>query len=297
VGARDATAWHGVLTLERTSPWRFTWRVAARSDGTLDVVRGVETKPQPSSPPSLALPFVATLRDAVSAVRGVVLLEGERSTVDLDLPGTPEKLTLDPDGALFGRFFDVSASDKGTLVRRGYQTLARDPAAAESIFRQALALPPDSGRGGSDDADVRLAAAPVLDVTAALELARAALDRGADDEARGRIDQAREALGRVHAFYRAELETDLAVIESRLALRGDGARAVARRLTKLWDDGALTNAEGLLLLAVAARRLGDEDLAQDAIEIAQRRRAEVTDLGPLLSARVPLRAGVGRLVR
>ena len=76
----------------------------------------------------------------------------------------------------------------------------------------------------------------------------------------------------------------MTLVESRLDLRRGQARTAARRLTKAWDDGRLENAEGLLLLAIAAGESGDDGLAGDAIDAAMERRAEVVDPDGLLAA-------------
>jgi hypothetical protein len=46
-----------------------------------------------------------------------------------------------------------------------------------------------------------------------------------------------------------------------------------------------------LLLAIAARDSGDDELAADAVDAARERRAEVSDLGALLERKTAARAG------
>ena len=47
------------------------------------------------------------------------------------------------------------------------------------------------------------------------------------------------------------------------------------------DDAGWSDAEALLLLALAAREIDDGDLLERALDAARKRRAEVASLGPL----------------
>ena len=92
-------------------------------------------------------------------------------------------------------------------------------------------------------------------------------------------------------MLRPSVETEIVLVESRRDLRRGEARGAARRLGKAWNDGWLESGEGLLLLAIAAKQSGDDELAADAVEAARKRRAEVSDLGALLERNVE--QGVG----
>jgi hypothetical protein len=266
--------WRVAIDVVRTAPHRFVYHVVERANGALDVVRDVLDEELPPPAP-LAVPFEVVLGASSAAARGVVRLGGPRSSVTIEAPGPPDPLTLDPDGILPAEFIDVTKTDKFVLARRGYQALTRDPAAAAARFRAALATPND--QPGVEE-EIDRADGVILDLNAHLELARHALDRGADLEAEAAIAAATDELEKVEPSYRAELQSELLVVECRLALRRGDARRVARRLERAWSGGDLLDAEGLLLLAIAARDSRDFDLSARALAAAAKRRAEVSGL-------------------
>jgi hypothetical protein len=295
--------WRMAIDVVRTVPFHFSYRVVERPTGGLDVMRDVlEAKPS-ASPPTLAVPFEVTIAGTAAALpaakrldgdvdrpdigRGVLLLEGERSSVEIEMPAEPGGLTLDPGQILLANFIDVTKMDKSLLLRRGYQALAHQRAAAEARFRDALAVEVPAAANDADlDQQIDRARAQVVDVTASLELARLALDRGDDGDATTWIVSAKAALKRLAGVLRPEIETEIVVVESRLDLRRGDARGAARRLGKARNNGSLENGEGLLLLAIAARQSGDDELAAQAVEEARKRRAEVSDLAPLIDRKV-----------
>ena len=301
--------WRVAIDVVRTAPFRFSYRVVERPNGGLDVMRDVLAAEPPASPPTLAVPFEVTIAGTASALtaakrgkeadagapdigRGVLLLEGERSSVEIEVPAEPDRLTLDPDQILLADFIDVTEMDKILLLRRGYQALASEPAAAEARFRDALAAEVPAAPNDADlEQQIDRATAQAVDVTASLELARLALDRGADGDATTWIESAKAALKKLAGVLRPAIETEILLVESRLDLRRGDARGAARRLGKAWNDGSLESGEGLLLLAIAARQSGDDELAADAVEAARKRRAEVSDLGALLDRKVEQGAG------
>jgi aminopeptidase N len=304
-GAGAERKWRMTVDAVRTAPFRFSYRVGLRPNGAADVLRDVLTTAPPANPPALVVPFEVTLRgsptpaagarkrgnDAAARTdlgRGALLLEGVQSSVSIELPGEPERLALDADEILLANFIDTTEASKPVLLRRGYQALASDAAAAPARFRDVLAAElPERSDQADLDAEIERAAGEIAHVTAQLELARLALDSGADDEAAASIAAATSALKRMDAALRSSLDVEVLLVESRLDLRRGGARSVARRLTKAWDNDALDTAEGLLLLAIAARETGDEKLAAEALEVARERRAEVGDLGALLESKGP----------
>ncbi|HEX2463678.1 MAG TPA: M1 family aminopeptidase, partial [Thermoanaerobaculia bacterium] len=294
--------WRMAIDVARTAPFRFCYRVSERANGSLDVSRDVLAAQPAASPPTLAVPFEVTIPGPASALsaakrseeddarppkvgRGFILLEGERSSVEIKVPAEPGVLTLDPEQILLANFIDVTEieTNKFLLLRRGYQALVAEPAAAEARFREALAVEVPVAPNDADlEQQIDRATGQVIDVTANLELARLALDRGADGDAATWIASAKAALKKLTGVLRPGVETEIVLVESRLDLRRGDARGAARRLGKARNDGGLESGEGLLLIAIAAKQSGDDELAADAIEAARKRRAEVTDLGALL---------------
>ena len=97
------------IDVARTAPFRFSYRVSERADGSLDVMRDVLAANAAASPPTLAVPFEVTIRGSTDSRsrprpsaakktdaartrvgKGVLLLEGERSSVEIEVPAEPD---------------------------------------------------------------------------------------------------------------------------------------------------------------------------------------------------------------
>ncbi len=294
-----------------TNRYRFRYRVVEAGRG-LDVVREVVPRAPMAADAELVVPVEVPLRPAAGSASGkkkkardedpaigsasttrtgYLLLDRSASTVELRLPEEPDKLVIDPGDTVLGRFFDVTRPTKATWLRRGQSAAgAGDVETAGSYFRRALETPAASpgvagaqdGRGGEGENRP----GDYWDTLAHLALARLALDRRADSEAASQMDSARASMKKLGPDHRESVGTVAELVQSRLDLRGGDSSRVANRLDRLWKEGDLDDAEGLLLLAVAARASGEPELLTRVLEAAEERRA---DLGDIASLRAPPR--------
>lgn len=203
-------------------------------------------------------------------VQGRFWLRGETGEIDIELDFEPRDLLLDRRQEVFGRFFNERHRPKRTQYLRALDAVAAgDAAAAEASCRQALAVAVYEGPEYDDapDEDSQAEDRKILDGQVQLLLARLFLDAGRDDEAATAIEAARDLL---RPSARPWWEEPLRILDARLALhQRDAERAYKRLKKKILKTGDLEDAEGALLLAIAATELGKEKEARDALEIAK----------------------------
>ena len=125
--------------------------------------------------------------------------------------------------------------------------------------------------------DVEKIVNQLLDVGVRIEMARVyAFERNAD--------KAQEAIGRARKIAGTDrtawwIGDDGTILDARIdMLRGNDRRAVGRLAKPLLEAETLDSAEGFALLAVAAHRSGQEEIAHHARVEAERRGVDMSAL-------------------
>ena len=255
-------------------PYRFRYR-AVRDGDTWDVRR--EQVVDASSPFEIVVPFKVPVlmadgpepgrgEDANAILEGRLVVQGERTAIDMEIDHEPKELWLDPDHRVFGRFWNARRSPRRMAFYEALDLAALGkPAEAEERLAAALALP----LGDDDDRG----AARRLDARIQLELARLALDRGDDAAAAERLRLARDGFSSTSP-WRADIE----LLELRSEVRrGDHADA-AKRLAKTVRTPGLDSTEAYVLLAIAAKQSGRAADLVRAREVAAARGADLSAL-------------------
>lgn len=272
------------------SPYRYAFRVVDRG-GTLDVVsrRLDQTELGDSTlfvPVEIAVfnpegdtrkrkgfdPRVA----GNATVSGRMAVRGESSEFSFEVSHEPLELWLDRRGEVFGIFFNERRHPKRMLFSQGFdQAAAGEHSAAEDLYRRALGAEVFSGPsyGVDTDEDVIEEEGARLDGWIRLRLARLYLDQGRTADARATFDRLENDLSR---GLRQELKAQRWVLEARLAIQeGDPGRAYELLNKKALRLSIRSDAEGLLLLAIAARGTGREEESASAVAAAKEKGAEV----------------------
>ncbi len=274
--------WRVRIDARQELPVRTRFAVVPLADGRLDVARsrvepdvGVESS-------ELVVPLQILLAaDAAGSGNGEghdllvgrMVVSGRHTEVETEIERKPQRLWLDRDHEIFGRFLDRRQHPKRMLLQQAAkQAAAGDLEAAEGTLLRALAT--RSPLASTDH---------LLDAHLHLQLAGVRLDRGRDADAVASLEQARDAFeqGRselphteTRRFARA-----FEVAEARIeVLRGDHAAAFERLRGGVLDREDATSTEGYLLLAIAARETGHASELEEAIGIARRRGADVSEL-------------------
>jgi tetratricopeptide (TPR) repeat protein len=107
-----------------------------------------------------------------------------------------------------------------------------------------------------------------------LHLARLYLDQGRPDEAEEALKAARDVLD---VRQEERFQGWLSRIEARIQIqRGEYETAFKRLNKRMMQKHRSNSTEGYLLLAIAARALGKEDVLADSLEAAEEQGADVT---------------------
>jgi len=275
--------WMVTGTARQQSSYRYRYRVVERPGGRLDVAADpvAELSVEESRlvvPIRVEIPDSGALGVGTTTLQAHTLLAGSVTDFQFELPVRPEHVSLDPDHEVLGRFFDERRYPKRTALSRGLGLLAGgDPEGARKALRDALAAEVfggDEAQGRGEERDDEEEGRR-LDVRILARLARLSL-------VEGRVEEAAELAGRAREMLRhkdpAWLEEDVRVVEARVALtRGDAQGAFDLLHAKVLRD-RVEEAEGLAVLAIAARQVGDRDELEEASEAAI---AAGVDLGPL----------------
>lgn len=279
------------------SPCRYRYRVVERG-GVLDVGRECPEQIEVADS-ALVVPVQVAVfdpakagaqarkarkRDAAEVGNAILqthlLLSGESSDLDLTLDYEPKELWLDRGLQVFGRFFNERRHPKRMLYYRGLDLAAAgDESEAETLYRQALAAEVFAGPAYTDrDRGDFKNEGQGLDARIHLQLARLHLDQGGAVDARGAFDRAEKL---TTGPLRYQLGGQLKTLEARLAIHaGDFERAYAILRKAILRRGEVDSAEGLLLLAIAARETDHRDDYQAAVDAAAAKGADVTLLSP-----------------
>ena len=268
---REDGAWMVSGKARQQSPYRYEYRVVSRPDGGFDVEReAVQQMEMTDSRLVVPVRIVIEKPDGGGRGRleGQTLLHGQETEFHFPIPEKPVEVLFDPEHEVFGRFFNGRRWPKRILYYRGLDLAAAgDLDGAEAAYREALTTEVFDGTaldGEEPDEDDLKTAGRQLDARILLHLARLALDRVGDGgrepdrEAAADLDRAEALLERHDPFWMHE---DLKVLRARLALRrGDFQAAYDQVRHKAFRDD-VEDTEGLAILAVAARRVGDDEEA------------------------------------
>ena len=277
------------------APYRYRYRVVKTGRG-LDVSRERLDQIQVADS-SLVVPVEIAIYDVSrdpakvnkldgkvvpnATARGHILLRGEKTDIEIPLDQEPKDFWLDPQQAVFGRFFNESHNPKRVLFHQGMDAAAAGRAGdAEALFTRALAAEVEVTTNPMasllrDEGQIRRQG-KLLDALIELNRARLFLDQGDDAQAQPAFDRARKAL----APYSSWFQEDLKVIESRLDIRrGDYDKAFKRLNKGLLRRGTLDSTESFILLAIAAQATGHTAELKEATEAAKENGADLALLG------------------
>ncbi|HEX6851777.1 MAG TPA: M1 family aminopeptidase [Candidatus Polarisedimenticolaceae bacterium] len=268
-------------------------RVVARLDASArwSVAPARPPAEEPLEITRLVVPWVARTGEGEPAKRleGAVALPVPSGAFEIVVEHEPKEFRINAMGLVYADRRDEStAAGKDELLRRGTRrALEGRDEEAEADFRAVLAHPPEPGRGAALQARY-------ADGGAHVGLARVALDRGRDEEARAELELATEVLG---AGHRHAFDAERNLLRARLELRSEEAEAAYARLAKRlylpfrqratettserarrvrFASGEAGTAESYAVLALAARLTNRQEVADLAAQEAVKRGADLS---------------------
>jgi hypothetical protein len=243
--------------------------------------------------PRLVVPWSARAAKLSPPKRmeGTVALPVPGGKFEIEVPAEPSEFRLNAMGIVFaGRSVEPAADSRNGLLRRGMRRAMEGRLEeAEADLKAVLAAAPSGSRDGAFQARYENGGAHV-------GLARIALDRGLDEQARAHLRDAEEALG---IQQRLEFRAERDLLESRLDLREGQAEAAYDRLSRTlflpfrqtasettveqarrvkFADGRVGTAESYAVLALAARLTRRPEVAELAAREAEKRGADLSAL-------------------
>ncbi len=293
----EADKWQVKLVARQETPYRYSYRVEDRGDGSLDVARQRLDQIEIEGS-TLYVPFQIAVfkpdqgqRDADRKLKldprisgnalvvGRVALGGASTEITIPIDHEPKELWLDGKGEVFARFFNEHRYPKRMLYYQGLnQAAACRHAEAEALYRRALAAEVFSGpryRYAPKSKDLE-AEGRRLDAWIRLWLVRLYLDAGRTGDARASFDQLDKSLNRP---IRQGLGFRLRNQEARLAIQEGNTEIAYKMLRKpVLKRGVRPGTESLLLLAIAAKATGNSEDYETALEAATEKGADVTAL-------------------
>ncbi len=264
--------WTVTGVARQQAPYRYTYRVVRRPGGGFDIAREavLQMKMDDSR---LVVPVRIVLEKADGGGRvtlqGHTLLQGRETRFHFAMPSEPVEVLFDPDHEVFGLFFNQRQRPKQTLYYRGLDLAAEgDLDGAEATYREALDAETYAGAARDEEADAgaRETIARRLDVRILLRLSRLSLDRDHDQEAVEFLDRAERLLDRNDPAW---IREDLKVLRARAALRRGDYQAAYDQVRHRAFHNDVEDPDGLAILAVAARQVGDEEEADRGYSAAQ----------------------------
>ena len=265
------------------APYRFRYRVAEGPGGRLDVVR--ETVDQMEVGDSrLVVPVYIAYYDPEAdeggrrrrghdpaevgnaMLRGHTLLSGPETAFRFELEERPTEVWFDREEEVFGLFFNERRHPKRVQYFQGLDHEAAGRLAeAEEAYREAIEAPTFAGADFDREVEPKEVEEEgrFLDRRIQLSLARLALASGRDAEAEAHLERT-EALGRKDDLR--WFDEQIRVLRGRIALRRGDPRAAYDLLRKKLLRDRTLQVEGLAVLAIAARAVGDEQEYETALE-------------------------------
>jgi hypothetical protein len=267
-------------------PYRYRYRVATGTGGTLDVERETVGKPALLGAP-LVVPVAIAVHDPAkedgkarrgrgkasgapaasnAMLGGHMMLSGERTQIRFEVSLRPTEIWLDRDRALFLRFYDERREPKRVLFFQGldHGAAGRLVEAAET-YRRALAAPlsTETGLYSREGRLLHAEEERILDRQIHVGLARVSLAAGREAEAREHLARADELGRKSDPLW---LRDETRVLQARISLRRDDPRGAYELLRKKRLQNRTWYHEGLAALAIAAKAVGDEKEYQAVVD-------------------------------
>ena len=295
----DNGHWAVAGTARQEPPYRYVYRIAQSDDGSFDVLRDrVDEVDLEKS--ALIVPVMISLYDPAkkdgaknASVTGNkvaiyhTMLRGRSTDLRVELELEPKMVRLDPNQVVFARFFDRHHYPKRMLYYEGLDLAAAHRYdEAEARMREALdaevTVGPSLAADQDQDEDALEIAGLRLDDRISRALTRIYLDQGRSQSAGEAFEKAATARSRADklAHYRRTGPPAEALrLEARLAMhKGDAKKAYSILYRAIHKDGTLSSRESQALLAVAAQRVGEEKVMDEALEQARDLGVDVSPL-------------------
>jgi hypothetical protein len=279
---RGPGKWAVVGTARQNPPYRFRYKVTRAAAGGLDVARQRLDQNRMESSMLVVPAEIGAYNPAFdkgkrrgkespvnAAVRGHLVLRGEKSDFSMDVELEPKTLWLDRNEEVFGRFFNESHAPKRVFYLQGQDAAAAGrKEEAEALFQKAKVAPMRQNAQGEEaprGSDIK-AEAKELDARIELARARLLLDQGKDAEAEEALGKARWVLG----VYGGRTGEEVEVLSARLEIhQGRPEKAFKRLRRGLLKSEDFDSTEGYLLLAIAAQATGDREIYDKAVQEAR----------------------------
>ncbi len=295
---RDGT-WPIRIVTRQQTPYHYVYRVEAVRDGVLDIRRDIAGQIDVGES-SVIVPFQVSVHDPdaddgkgkkknkkgsktrnskkddewfAATLNGRLALRGESTELEIPSEYEPNEFWLDRENIVFGRFYNEDRAPKRVLYFQGLdKAAANDTEGAEALFHKAVAA--EVGDASTDA--VRRRERETVDAQALMQLAELNLDHGKTETAREFLSRARKS---VSGFRREYFADDFRTVEARIEILEGNFEGALKRLKKAERRrSSRVSLEGYLIMAIAAREVGDEEALETALEVARDRGAEVSVL-------------------
>ena len=279
---KSGEGWVVKGTARQQTPHRFRYKVVTTDTGTFDVVR-IAARQVDVKTSMVVVPVTIAVYNPKAgragkdgsngAVRGNIVLRGEKTDFVIDVPFEPKRIWLDKDKRVFASFLDEARHPKWFQYLQGSTAAAAgDSAAAAAFFEKALKAkepPPDDGR--TVYYDQLKERERLLNATIELSRARLFLDQGNESAAEESLNRAQRTLG--------EDSENVRVVRARLEIRrGDYEKAYRRLRKGVFVSATMDSSEAFVLLAVAAHQTGHAEELILALKWAKDTGADVSAL-------------------
>jgi hypothetical protein len=270
-------------TANQEATYRFKYRAAPINGGRFDVQRERIDQVQVENL-RLVTPFEILVeqegeKPRKALVKGRMLINGARHEYQIETEHKPLDFWIDRHGEALAVFVSETRHPKRVLLYHASDLAAEGRAQeAEAEFRRALAAPleHDDVLEEERDAKARKLDESLLDARIHLGIADLYIEQERDADAWKELELGRSLVDyRRRRWIRAQAER----IEARLRIRR-GEHAAAFKLLKAdyLRHGTRDDAEGLVLLAIAARATGNTEEFERAVELASERGADLSAL-------------------
>jgi hypothetical protein len=270
-------------TVKQGASYRFKYGAVAVEGGGFDV-RRERVGLNRMEALKIATPFEVLVERAEGAPRGTVtgrmLIHGSGHEFRIELQHEPQDFWIDRHGETLAVFVSETHRPKRAALFHALDLAAEGRVAeAEGALRRALDAPferEDPGEEEGSGESTRKVDEGLLNARIHLWLASLHTDQGRDAEAWKELEIGRSLVDhRRRGWLRAQAER----VEARLRIRR-GEHAAAFKLLKAdyLRHGTRDDAEGLVLLAIAARATGNTREFDRAVALATERGADVSAL-------------------
>lgn len=292
---QDEGQWLAKGVARQGTPYRDSYSAVRDDEGRLDVAR--RSRPQRDAAASLVVvPVEIRVHDPArektprddkrskkkreengekgnADMETRLVLKGEQTPFEFELAYEPHDLWLDRDGTTLGRFYCESREPKRVRFHRALGLHAdRQYAEAAAMYRLALESETTTGGESPEDSGKALMGR-LIDGRIHLDLAWLYMDQGQNLEA----GRAIESFNDLDRPIRTLLKNRLVLTECRLALRRGEHESVRKRLRKLMlGKGSIADTEGYLMLAIAAKALGNTEDLDTALEVLRNREVDTS---------------------